>query len=135
MLGRLDQLDYDTKTAFSRLESNLSALLRSLGDEAADGPRLFTVEPLSSTVRHPGLTSFQMRLTLWCEHSKLPLYLLDAGRPNAGQYTITVPREWWTRAAPVLKAVAATVRSLLPVSISLGELTLDLDQACRGVFG
>src|SRR5262249_57738706 len=93
-------LDRDTKATFSRIEANLAALLRSLGDEAADGPRLFTVEHLGASVRHPGLTATQLRLTLWCEHSRLPVHLLDPGKPTPGPGPRPPPRGPGAKAGP-----------------------------------
>jgi hypothetical protein len=73
-------------------------LLRSLDDEAADGPRLFTLEPLDATFRRPGWTKTRMRLTLFCEHSRLAVHVID--QTQAGVYELEVSRDWWIKAAP-----------------------------------
>lgn len=99
-------------------------LLRGLDDDAADGPRLFSLVPLDRTVRRPGLTSHWMRLTLWCEHSRLPVHVIDPDRPDAGIYTVEVPREWWVKAAPVIKATSVVLKTLLPVSLAAVQLDL-----------
>jgi hypothetical protein len=128
VLTRIDNLDDDTKSAFSRADERLAILLRGLDDDAADGPRLFSLEPLDRSLRHPGVTTQRMRLTLWCEHSRLPVHVLEPDRPNAGVYTVEVPREWWVKAAPLIKATSAVLKTLLPVSLAAIELDLSDNQ-------
>jgi C-terminal of Roc, COR, domain/Ras of Complex, Roc, domain of DAPkinase/Leucine rich repeat len=123
IIGRLEDLDDRAKVHFARVEANLTALQRGLDDEAADGPRLFTLEPLAGSIRHPGATSIRMRLALWCEHSRLPLSVLRGNR-KAGVYDLSMPREWWVKAAPLIRTTSVILKALLPVSLSVAELEL-----------
>ena len=124
IIGRIDHLDDDMVAAFSRAEERLSVLLRNLGDEAASGPRLFTLSPLDRTALHPNLMTRRVRVNLWCEHSHLPLYLLDADRPDAGVYIIDVPKDWWIKVGPVIKTTSLILQTLLPVSLYSLSLSL-----------
>jgi hypothetical protein len=128
LLARVEALDDATKAAFSRAEQRLNVLVRGLQDEGADGPRLFTMEPLSRTVTKPGITTQRTRLTLWCEHSRLPVHVLEPARKNAGVYVVDVPRDWWVKAAPLIRATSILLKTVLPVSLAAIELDLSDDQ-------
>ncbi|MFI7136307.1 leucine-rich repeat domain-containing protein [Streptomyces massasporeus] len=124
VLARIDHLDDETKEAFSRAEDQLAGLLRSLDDDAADGPRLFSLEMLDRSVLRPGLTTQRMKLTLWCEHSRLPVHVLESDNPDAGVYVIEVPRDWWVKAAPAVRATSVLLKTILPVSLAAIEFDL-----------
>lgn len=128
IMERIETLDDDTRAAFSRADERVSVILRGLNDDGADGPRLFTLEPIDRSIVRPGLTTQHMRLTLWCEHSRLPVSVLEPGRPDAGVYEVKVPRDWWLKAAPVLKATRVVLGAVLPVSLAALELDLDDEQ-------
>ncbi|WP_234020985.1 COR domain-containing protein [Streptomyces sp. 142MFCol3.1] len=128
VLARIDELDDNTKEAFSRAEDQLANLLRSLDDDAADGPRLFSLEMLDRSVWRPGVTKRRMKLTLWCEHSRLPVHVLEPDRSEAGVYFIDVPREWWVKAAPAIKVTSLLLKTILPVSLAAIEFDLNDQQ-------
>jgi len=128
ILTSIKHLDDDTKEAFSKADERLTVLMRGLDDAAADGPRLFSLEPLDRSLWHPAVGARRMRLTLWCEHSRLPVHVLESDRPTAGVYIVEIPREWWIKAAPVIKATSAVLRSLLPVSLAAIQLDLNDNQ-------
>ena len=74
MISGLDQLDANDQRLLSRIDDAYDGLLRSLTDEAKEGPRLFSFEPVDRSNFNPKKwTSAKFRLTLWCEHSQLPL--------------------------------------------------------------
>ena len=124
VIERIDHLDDDLIVAFSRAEERLSVLLRNLDDEAANGPRLFTFSLADRTALHPGVMTRRVRVTLWCEHSHLPLYLLDTDQSNAGVYAIDVPKNWWVKAGPIIKTTSLILQTLLPVSLHSLSLAL-----------
>ncbi|WP_329264930.1 leucine-rich repeat domain-containing protein [Streptomyces pseudovenezuelae] len=128
VLARIDDLDDATKEAFSRAEDQLAGHLRSLDDDAADGPRLFSLDFLDRSLLRPGLTTQRMKLTLWCEHSRLPVHVLEPDKPEAGVYIIEVPREWWVKAAPAVRATSALLKTILPVSLAAIEFDLSDQQ-------
>jgi hypothetical protein len=64
-------------------------------------------------------------LTLWCEHSRLPLPALNAGKSGDGAYEFELPRDWVKKAAPYLKVVTTTLSLVLPVASSATKLMLD----------
>ena len=128
VLTHIGNLDDDTRAAFSRADERLTVLMRGLDDDAADGPRLFSLEPLGRSLWHPDVTSRRMRLTLWCEHSRLPVHVLEPDRPNAGVYTVDIPQEWWAKAAPLIKATSVVLKTLLPISLAAIELEISENQ-------
>jgi hypothetical protein len=124
VIDAIDHLGTRTQAAISQAEERYRDLILTLDDEARDGPRLFSLQTVDSSLRHPGLTKQTVRLTLWCEHSRLPIHILNAGKPPTGIYDIEVPRDWLIKAAPWIRAISVVVRSLLP--ISLAEIKLEL---------
>jgi hypothetical protein len=103
--------------------------MQSLTDEAKDGPRLFSFEPIDPHFfDRPKWVSAKFRLTLWCEHSRLPLPELNKrlGQDvRAGVYELDLPHEWFQKAAPFLRLLAGTLSLVLPVAASVTKLVLD----------
>ena len=109
--------------AISQTEQRLRDLLLALDDEARDGPSLFTVSRLPRTIIHPNITTQRLQITLWCEHSRLPVHMLNPTGPT-GIYELDLPREWVTKAAPILKTASILLRTLLPASSAALNLSL-----------
>ncbi|MER5539248.1 leucine-rich repeat domain-containing protein [Streptomyces mirabilis] len=129
VMARLEQLDDSTKEALSRAWNQVDLYLRALEDEAAEGPRLFSLRELDRGILHPGITTKRLEFTLWCEHSRRPVYALEPTKPDAGIYVIEVQREWWTKAAPFVQMASKVAGMVLPVSLSLApELELNSEQ-------
>jgi internalin A len=97
-----------------------------LTDEAKDGPRLFSFQPAEpGFFDRPNWVSRKFRLTLWCEHSRLPLPSLNGENDPRGVYELSLPREWFVKAAPFLKVLTTTLSLVLPVASSATKLLLD----------
>nr|VFJ75018.1 MAG: Ras of Complex, Roc, domain of DAPkinase [Candidatus Kentron sp. FW] len=125
MRGGFAQLDTNDKQLLNRIDGAQNELLQALTDEARDGPRLFSLEPVARSRLNPkGWAREKFRLTLWCEHSRLPLPVLY-GDENKGVYRIELERKWFRKAAPFLKVLNGTLRLGLPVAAAGLELTLD----------
>lgn len=128
-LGRFDRLDVGTQRILSQVDAAFTSLMQALTDEAKDGPRLFSFQPLDpGFFDRPGWVSQKFRLTLWCEHSRLPLPELnkqEGKSSKAGVYDLNLPRDWFVRAAPFLKVLAGTLSLVLPVASSATKLVLD----------
>ena len=90
-----------------------------LTDEAKEGPRLFSLVPVNRSGFNPReWTRAKFRLTLWCEHSRLPLPVLNAEKDKKkGVYEIELTREWFKKAAPFLKVLTGTLSLVLPVRV------------------
>jgi internalin A len=73
----------------------------------------------------PKWLSEKFRLTLWCEHSRLPLPLLNGPGSTDGVYTLDLPRDWFVKALPFLKTALGTLNIVLPVAFSTIKLNLD----------
>jgi GTPase SAR1 family protein len=123
-MGRFDSLDASSRETVSKVEAAYTGLMRTLVDEAKDGPRLFSFEPVSpGFFDRPGWLSEKFRLTLWCEHSRLPLPALNGDK--RGVYELTIPRDWVVKAAPFLKLLVGTLSLVVPVAASATKLMLD----------
>ena len=66
----------------------------------------------------------KFRLTLWCEHTRLPLPLLNK-RDREGVYELDLPRDWFVQAAPFLKVLVGTLSLVMPVAASVTKLAMD----------
>jgi GTPase SAR1 family protein len=126
VMGRFDSLDTGQKELLSKGEALFSAMMHVFADEAMEGPRLFSFEPVNRKKFDPrGWTRASFRLTLWCEHSHLPLPMLNGPDSKKGVYEIERSREWFKKAAPFLKVLTGTLILVLPVASSGIKLALD----------
>jgi hypothetical protein len=89
-------------------------LFESLDDEVRAGPWLAGIGEIHRTLLRPGLTHVRLRLSLWCEHARLPLSVLRDD-PEAGVYELEVPREWLVKAAPYLRVGLTLLRTFTPI--------------------
>ena len=122
----IDKLDLKTQQILSKVEATLYKLLSKLTNEAKEGPRLFSMVPINRSNFNPHKwTKERFRITLWCEHSHLPLPIINGKENKDGVYEIEISRKWFKRVAPFLKFIAGTLRIVLPVAISGIELNLD----------
>jgi internalin A len=94
---RFDVLDSNVQRMLSKVDGVYAGLLQALTDEAKDGPRLFSLVPVNRRSFNPKQwTSEKFRLTLWCEHSPLPLPVLnqlDSKQAKRGVYEVEFKRE------------------------------------------
>jgi GTPase SAR1 family protein len=108
----------------SRIDEKYAEFLQAFADEAKEGPRLFSLVPVDRSGFDPRAWKHaNFRLTLWCEHSHLPLPMLNAEKDrNKGIYEIELTREWFRKAAPFLKMAIGTlslVQRMPPSSVNL----------------
>jgi len=118
-------LGQDLKRSMSQVEDAFRGVMQTMTDEGKDGPRLFSLEPVERSAFNPnGWVKKKFRVTLWCEHSRLPLPLINK-HDKEGVYEFDVTREWFATAAPFLKVLAGTLSLVLPVAASATKLALD----------
>jgi hypothetical protein len=125
------QVTQGFEAVLSQADELFVAHLRMLDDEAEKGPRLFTLVPVDARWTRPGLVKQRFRLTLYCEHSRLPLNVLS-GNPDTGVYELEMPRAWVVKAAPALKVAATLLSVALPAARALAHVDLG-DTAWRKV--
>lgn len=122
----LSNLDFSKRThdamrVITRAESYLQDILRALEDEAAFGPRLFTIEFLGAnqpaSVHDADLLC---RVTFWCEYARKPVWEIS-GEPMVGVYELNLSVTWLSRAASWVNAMAALLEVALPVGV--GDVT------------
>ena len=124
-MGRFDDLKVGQKELLSKADASYNSLMRIFTDEAKEGPRLFSLRPVDSGfLDKPKWVSQKFHLVLWCEHSRLPLFVLNDDEER-GIYELDLPREWVTKAAPFLKALTVTLSLVLPVASSATKLIMD----------
>ncbi|MCK6558444.1 leucine-rich repeat domain-containing protein [candidate division KSB1 bacterium] len=125
-MDRFDQLAAKDKEILSKIDLSYYGLMQALTDEAKEGPRLFSLVPVDRTNFNPReWTSAKFRLTLWCEHSRLPLPSLDGKDSKKGIVEIELTRRWFKKAAPFLKVLTGTLSLVLPVAASGVKLAMD----------
>jgi hypothetical protein len=118
-------LDQNLRRIMSQVEDAFRGLMQTMTDEAKEGPRLFSLEPVERSGFNPkGWVKKKFRVTLWCEHSRLPLPLLNKNEKE-GVYQFDVTRDWFAKAAPFLKVLAGTLSLMLPVAASTTKLVLE----------
>lgn len=110
----------------SKADEQFAILMQMLVDEGREGPRLFSLTPEDTGfLDNPDWATQKFRLTLWCEHSRLPLPVLCKDE-NAGVYRLEKPRDWLRKYGPALRIVSRTLGAVLPVvnattKVALGD--------------
>jgi Leucine-rich repeat (LRR) protein len=131
--SRFRVLDQNDRRIMSQVEDSYTRLMQSLTDEAKEGPRLFSFQPMEpGFFDRPKWVSQKFRLTLWCEHSRLPLPMLNGPKDTSGVYDLNLPRDWFVKAGPVLKVLTGTLSLILPIASSATKLVLD-DAVYKGI--
>ena len=120
-------MNTNTRSILSRIDEKYAEFLRVFTDEAKEGPRLFSLVPVDRSGFNPReWMRAKFRLILWCEHSHLPLPMLNADKDKKkGVYEIELTREWFKQAAPFLKVATGTLCLILPVAASGIKLAVD----------
>src|SRR6185295_2631021 len=117
-------MDQNMKRMMSQVEDAFRGVMQTIAGEGKDGPRLFSLEPVEGSKFNPNdWVKKKFRVTLWCEHTHLPLPLLNTN-DKEGVYEFDVTREWFATAAPFLKVLTGTLSLVLPVAISSAKLSL-----------
>ncbi|MBD2001641.1 hypothetical protein H6F63_00095, partial [Trichocoleus sp. FACHB-40] len=123
---RFQALSQEHLAILSQIDQQFAELMQMLTDEAKDGPRLFSFKPVEpGFFDRPRWISAKFQITLWCEHSRLPLPALNPPGSKEGVYELDLPREWFVKAAPLLKTMSVTLGLILPVAGSATKLMLD----------
>ncbi len=74
----LNEVNVNTRSILSRIDEKYAEFLRVFTDEAKEGPRLFSLVPVDRSDFNPRKwMRTRFRLILWCEHSHLPLPMLN----------------------------------------------------------
>ncbi|WP_287130992.1 COR domain-containing protein [Candidatus Cyanaurora vandensis] len=114
----------EVQAFMSKADEHYAAVMTTLLDEGRDGPRLISWTPVDPGFwDRPGWMSQKIRLTLWCEHSRLPLPILWGDK--RGVYEFDQPREWLVKVAPYVRLVTGALSLVLPVAASAAKLVVD----------
>lgn len=130
---RYQDLSEKQRATMSQVDQQFGELIQMLTDEAKDGPRLFSFMPVDPKFfDRPKWISAKFQITLWCEHSRQPLPALNPAGSKQGIYELDLPREWFVKAAPLLKTMSVTLSLILPVASSATKFMLD-DTTYKGI--
>ncbi|MBD2157358.1 COR domain-containing protein [Leptolyngbya sp. FACHB-16] len=130
---RFQVLNQNDRQLLSQADERFAILMQMLTDEAKDGPRLFSFKPIDpGFFDRPTWVSEKFQLTLWCEHSRKPLPVLNPSGSKQGVYELELNREWFTKAVPYFKLLTGTLSLVLPVAASTTQFMLD-DATYKGI--
>jgi internalin A len=129
-LQRIEDQLADVAGGVNRLESSaaetadsIRRILKAVGSEITDCPRLFTLTFESPTLTQR-LRFYQRhyRLVLWCEHS-------GHWHPwPAASYSIDQPKSWLVGIAPYVTLVFAVLQAVAPIAASAAGVALPAKQ-------
>lgn len=132
--GGFDSLGIQLQILMSQADEQFEALITTLTDPAKDGPRLFSFEPVDQNRFNPQTwVNETFRLILWCEHSKLPLTLLNDEGDTQGIYKIKLKKEWVRKAAPVLRIISVTLKLVFPIVLPGAKLAMDDNETSKAI--
>jgi GTPase SAR1 family protein len=116
-------------TAFQQiLRDDIRSVMATLMDSGHDGPRLFSVKLLEpGFLDNPNWASTKLQVTLWCEHSHLPLCFLSAKSKTEGVYHIDVQKEWLIKAGKCLKFASRLVLYVKTLGLAGGLSDVSVD--------
>ena len=120
----LDHLDDRMAELAAQANENLDLYLADTDDPARNGPRLITARAHDPHILRRGWVRTEITFTLWCEHSREPLYALH-GDPTKGRYTVPVTRDQIKRVLPVLSLATKVVAGFSPMALVMGDTQLD----------
>ncbi len=126
VIGRFDHIDASSREMVSKVEEVYDRLMRMLVDEGKEGPRLFSFVPVDpGFLDRPNWVSEKFRITLWCEHSRLPLPVLNGADKKEGVYEIDLPRDWVVKSAPFLKILTGLLSLIVPMTSAATKIIID----------
>jgi len=120
---RYDELTKKQLATMSQVDQQFADTMKMLTDEAKDGPRLFSFKPIKTGFfERPKWMHTKFQLTLWCEHSRLPLPALNPNDKQKGVYEFTLPNERFAKVVPYFKIVMGILSLVLPVAASASKI-------------
>lgn len=123
--GGVFSLDADVRSMIAQANEQFDLMMNAMTSLAKDGPRLFSFHPVNpGFFDKPKWIAEKFHLTLWCEHSRLPLKVLNDDE-KSGVYTVELTKDWVKKAAPVLKVLSQTLSLALPIASPAAKLAMD----------
>lgn len=101
----------------SRIANYTMGIMRAIANEAKDGPRLFTLEPIDGNWRR--LFDKRYRLHLWCEAENCQHRV---HQPELGIYEFEASRDWVIKVAPYANLVSRVLKTVLPLAAPAANL-------------
>ena len=104
----------------SHIANYVMAIMHAMANEAKQGPRLFTIEPVDGYWRQ--LVMKRYRFQLWCEAEGCQHPVLEEGK---GVYEFKVLSERIGRILPYANIIAGVLKTLLPIAAPAANLFFD----------
>jgi Leucine-rich repeat (LRR) protein len=98
---------------------------------AREGPIVMTVEPIARDLKHPNVFNNSYRVVLWCEHSRLPMWVLGQSNGRDGRFEVKLPKRWVSENRDTLRVMSAVLKLALP--LGLGTLGAMLPTQFNGI--
>lgn len=138
LIGRVDRkelhrfraLHRHQKKILSRIDEGFDDFLQKLEHPAKNGPRLFIIEPVvpeGAIKRLASLGFDNFRVTLCCEHSRVPLTALSEDKEK-GVYEFDIPKRTLIEAAQFLGKLNTLLSLSLPFATSACKLAMNQDK-------
>ena len=122
----INKISPEIKAELSKRDQKFDILMQALTDEDKEGQRLFSIIPFDPKfLDSTKWLKSKFQITLWCEHSRLPLTFLNPPDSKLGIYEVEISREWFTKAKPLIKTITTTLSLVLPVAASFNKFVLD----------
>ncbi len=125
-LDRIEERIAKVAGTASAVAAQHMALMRALGAENQDCPRLFTLLPEEIDGWSPAkIGKTRQRLTLWCEYSDGQHPTCPIGTGGDGEYTFDSSKAWLQKVAPYAATITRTLKTVLPVAGAAVKAGLD----------
>jgi len=92
----------------SQIANNFLNTVKAMANEAKNGPRLFTIEPVDGSWQW---INKKYKLHLWCEAEDCQHPVYD----GLGVYEFKITREWIAQIAPYANFIVGVMKTLLPM--------------------
>jgi hypothetical protein len=143
LLDEMKVIAHPTREYTSYIAQVARILLKGVGTETPDCPRLFTLLPEElGMIDRLILGQTGMRLTLWCEYpdEAHPVCVIGSGGKSpggeqvGGEWVIKRPREWLVKIAPYAKVAATLLAAAVPIGGHVWKVVID-EALRKGVEG
>lgn len=122
-LSEILTLAKQTKLALSDQAASVRTVVRAIGEEVTDCPRLFTLTPKDRLTWTPkAFATRAYQLQLWCEEPA-------AQHPVGSSYDFFVPRDWLEQVGPYLRLLTKTLQLAAPAAGALMGLPGGLEDS------
>ncbi len=122
--GKLPAIAPAMKEIAAQASINLDYFLLDTDELAHRGPRLISAHLDAEAIAADGRGEPELTITLWCEHSRVPLHVLR-GESGLGQYSNTITQQFANAVLPYLRLSTMVAMAHCPVALLSLDRVLD----------